>query len=479
MKRFLALLLSMLILVSLAACGGKDSGKDEEKDSAPQEDASGAAQQDPEPSTEQEEPPAGQEEPDEQPEEQEEPPAPEITSYSLQSVSSFSDGAAFIRFRDDANGVNCSGIIDGKGKLQYYFVGNTQAEDQNKNGYMYSREDKTFYVITPKGKVVTHELSDDVQLMVYGDGYVVTQEKKSGFEAVEYIYHIYDDSGKELTTYSSGANNLNGLTYVGEGTFLFYDRECQNDAMRSYGYYTICRHLYFAKSDTWHKNVVLSDTGSAINNYSYQDGIFMIRGATQNGNDNTHPGEFTYVNDQGAVQTLTVPADYGTQPHYLGHKDGVMIFYDNQTQNKQVYRYDVKEKSWAGYQGKYTEQMVIDYSYPPVTGDGYAALCLRGADNKYYTTLVDKSMKDVVDSPVLGFPYCIQDGVLYTYNNSNGTLCCYDMKGKQLSEISNLDVYRNWYDEGIIFTYDREFLKPDGTPAFEVSYSGAKQIILK
>lgn len=468
MKNFLALLLSVLLLMSLAACGG---GKDKEEDSKAPENAADTA------APAEEEPPEEEEPEKEEPEEEkEEPPAPEITSYSLQTVSSFSDDAAFISFRDDSNGTYGAGIIDGKGKLQYYFEGNTYSNDQNKNGYMYSQEGQTFYVITPKGKVTTYELSDDVRLMVFGDGYVATEEHKSGFEAVEYVYHVYDDSGKELTTYSGGANRINSLTYVGEGTFIFRDNTCQNDAVYSYGYGMYCCHLYFAKSNVWHKNVVLADTGYALNDYSYRDGIFMIRGASQDGSSNTHPGEFTYADDKGAVQTLTVPADYGKRPHYLGHKDGVMVFYDNDTQTKRVYCYDEKTKTWAGYQGKFAEQVVIEYSNPPVTGGGYVALCLRGADNNYYTTLVDKSMKDVLDSPVLGAPKYIEDGVLYTYNNSG--ICCYDIKGKQLSEIRDVDPNRNWFDEGILVNYNREFLKPDGTPAFEVSFSGAKKITL-
>lgn len=468
MKRFLVLLFSLLIVVSLSACGG---GKEKDEPSTPPEDVTNTTAPAAEEKAPEEEP---EEEKKEEEKEEEEPPAPEITAYSLQGAAGFGGGWASINFRDDANGVYCAGIIDNKGKLQHYVAGSVYSATDNKNGYIYGEMDQTFFVVTPKGKVTSYPLSNEVRRECFGDGYVVMREYKAGFDAVEYIYHFYDDSGKELTTYSSGKDTIS-INYVGEGTFIIWDNKLQNDEINAYGYYSRCANLFFAKSNTWHKNVVLSDTGGAINNYSYCDGVFMIRGATQNGNTNTHPGEFTYMNDQGAVQTLTVPAEYGTQPRYLKHTDGLMLFCDTYT--RQVYSYDVKAKSWSNYQGKYTEQMTSDYNYF-VTGDGCAAIILRGADNKYYTMLLDKSMKDMLDAPILGTPAAIRDGVLYINDSNNGKLCCYDLKGKQIGEIPNVDFYRNQFEEGIIVTNQNEFLKPDGTPAFEVSYSGGKQITL-
>lgn len=356
--------------------------------------------------------------------------------------------------------------------MQHYFTGSLVSRDMNQKGYMYSQTNSAFHVITPKGEVTTHELGDNLRLAAFGDGFTVIEEHKSGFEAVEYVYHFYDDSGKELTTYSSGAKQIYELSHIGEGTFLLRDASCQNDSANAYGYSTQCAHLYFAKSNVWHKNVLLSYPGCATVNYSYQDGVFMIRGANINSSGNTHPGEFTYVNNQGEVQALTVPADYGTQPKYLSHDSGTMLFYDTYT--KQVYCYDVKAKTWTGYQGKYTEQMYPENS---VIGDGHVVLCLRGADNNYYSMILDKDMKDTLDSPVLGAPIATRDGFLYA-RTDNRTLLCYDLKGEKKSEIANVNTSSNWYDEGIICTNQLEFLKPDGTSAFDVSFSGAKQIIL-
>lgn len=250
--------------------------------------------------------------------------------------------------------------------MQHYFTGSLVSRDMNQKGYMYSQTNSAFHVITPKGEVTTHELGDNLRLAAFGDGFTVIEEHKSGFEAVEYVYHFYDDSGKELTTYSSGAKQIYELSHIGEGTFLLRDASCQNDSANAYGYSTQCAHLYFAKSNVWHKNVLLSYPGYATVNYSYRDGIFMI---------------------------------------------------------------------------------------------------------------LDKNMKDSLDSPVLGAPIATRDGFLYA-RTDNRTLLCYDLKGEKKSEIANVNTSSNWYDEGIICTNQLEFLKPDGTSAFDVSFSGAKQIIL-
>lgn len=272
-------------------------------------DAVQEAPQEPEHLKEKGEQPEQTEEPEEPEEREAEEPAPEITAYSLQGAESFGRGWASISFRDDANGVYCAGMIDNKGKLQHYVVGNAYSAADNKNGYIYAEMEQTFYVVNPEGKVVSYPLSNEFRRECYGDGYVVMREYKAGFDAVEYIYHFYDDNGNELAAYSSGKDTIS-LNYVGEGIFIVWDNNLKNDEVNAYGYYGRCANLYFAKSNTWHKNVVLSDTGGAFNNYSYQDGVFVIRGATQNGNNNTHPGEFTYVKKEDGGTVLLILRNY-------------------------------------------------------------------------------------------------------------------------------------------------------------------------
>ena len=87
-------------------------------------------------------------------------------------------------------------------------------------------------------------------------------------------------------------------------------------------------------------------------------------------------------------------------------------------------------------------------------------------------------MKDVLDSPIPGYPVAMGDGVLYLGDpDNNFVIYCYDLKGKELAEIS-ADTSRNWFEDGIIVDNEKQFLKTDGTPAFEIDYSKGKLVTL-
>ena len=152
-----------------------------------------------------------------------------------------------------------------------------------------------------------------------------------------------------------------------------------------------------------------------------------------------------------------------------------MIFVDRNN-SKSVYRYDVADDKWTGYEGTYVENMINSDS--SVVDGKTAAICLKGADNKAYSMILDENMKDVLDSPIPGFPIAMRDGVLYLQDQDDRSVIhCYDLEGKELAEIS-ADPSRNWYEEGIILSREKQFLKTDGTPAFEIDYSKGKLVTL-
>ena len=92
------------------------------------------------------------------------------------------------------------------------------------------------------------------------------------------------------------------------------------------------------------------------------------------------------------------------------------------------------------------------YSPFPVVDGKTAAIRLKGADNKAYTMIPDENMKDVLDSPIFGYPVAMEDGVLYLGDPDNSSVIyCYDLKGKKLAEIS-ADTSRNWFEDGISLT---------------------------
>ena len=202
----------------------------------------------------------------------------------------------------------------------------------------------------------------------------------------------------------------------------------------------------------------------------------MLRDATLTGDKNVHKGEFSYADNKGSIKAVTVTPEGASTLTYVGASKDVLLFYNNSGNNKQVFTYDVKTKVLTGYQGKYGDK--LDLGYIPVTGDGLTAISLRGADNKQYTMLLDKNMRDAFDSPVLGVPYAIADSVLYT--SSNSMMYAYDMSGNLVAEIASVTFPNNrMVEEGVIVANQKEFLKANGTPAFEkIAYAGGKLLTL-
>lgn len=461
MKKFWAFALSVAMLLSMTACGGKKD-KDEDPistgnvievtpDSQESVPVVAASTPTPEPTPT---------------------PKPE---YRLQSVMGFNGDYALIRFYDEANSTYCSGLIDTKGKLQYYVADSNADESRSRNGYLYLQKNHALHMVTPKGKLVTFGLGENLTLMTMGDGYAVIQEYKSGFDAVEYVYHIYNDAGKELTAYSSGSKRAYNLYNVGEGTFLFMVDK-QGDERNAYGYSAIYADIYFAESNTWLKDQVVT-TNYAFSEYSYRDGVFLFRAASNKKNDqNTHKGEFTYTDNKGNVKSFTVPGEIAQAPKYYGHSNGSMLIVDG-NENNRVLLYDMKADTWASYEGQYVDRMLDPNYTAPVLGDGNVAIALRGADSKSYTMLLGKNMEEVLDAPVLGTPYAIRDGKLLTLDS--GILYVYDLKGKQVNTMERFDSYANQSARTILVGGQNEYFTLEGKAAFdEITFSTGKQVNL-
>jgi len=406
--------------------------------------------------------------------------------YAVNHAGSFQNGYAYIYFRDTTGNKSYSGIIDAKGKLQSYFAGNTIDPDRNTSGYIYTqnRDNNAVFVVGPDGKAVTHSLGDDLRLFAaLGDGYLIIEEHQAGFDAEDWVYHLYDGSGKELTSFSYGCTV--NLGYWGDGIFAIFPNtskeftEEQITARNNYGRGVRYADLYFAQADVWQRDQLTMTSTSAFQDFLCQDGIIMLCGASNQENRNPNPGEYTYADSKGVLNSITVPKEIGKDPFYLGHRDGVMLFTDrSNSQVIPVYRYDVASGQWSSYEGKYADKMHTSSSYVSVTGEGYTAIALKGADSRVYTMLLDKELKEVWDSPILGIPSAITSGTLYLFDPDNtSTVCSYDLKGNPLGKVEGVDRYNFWPEDGVI-TSSRAYFSPDGSPAFEIDYTTGKLVTL-
>ncbi len=479
MKKTLSLLLAAVLMFSLAACGGKPaanpSSNGSSASSVPEASPSSTSESSSVSSSSESTPP-----PPPEPE-----PEPEPV-YAVNHAGSFQNGYAYIYFRDTTGNKSYSGIIDAKGKLQSYFAGNTIDPDRNTSGYIYTQnhDSNAVFVVGPDGKATTYSLGGDLRLFAaLGDGYLIIEEHQAGFDAEDWVYHLYDGSGKELTSFSYGCTV--NLGYWGDGIFAIFpntDKEFTEEqitARSNYGRGVRYADLYFAQADVWQRDQLTMTSTSAFEYFLCQDGIMMLRGASNQENRNPNPGEYTYADSKGVLKSITVPKEIGRDPFYLGHRDGVMLFTErSNSQVIPVYRYDVASGQWSSYQGKYADKMHSSSSYVSVTGEGYTAIALKGADNRVYTMLLDKELKEVWDSPILGIPSAITGGTVYLFDPDNtSTVCSYDLKGNPLGKVEGVDRYNFWPADGII-TDSRAYFSPDGSPAFEIDYTTGKLVTL-
>lgn len=465
MKKIAALALSAALLLSLCACGGK-KGPEE----TPQNTGTVEATPTPDVSTEETATPTPTPEPTPTPT-----PAPTPTpepSYQLQSAYGFGGGYALVRFYDRANGVYCAGVINEKGKLQNYVVGGSLDDYQSRNGYLYFNERNALVIVTPKGKATSIPLGENLYNRAVGDGYAVIQEYKSGFDAVEYVYHIYNEEGEEAASYSSGERQCN-VYYAGEKTFLFSHNDW-DDGLNAYGSGAFYGDIYFGENNTWLKDQVLTNTGYTFQNYLYQDGLLLFQGNNRGSSSNTHPGEFSFADNKGGVLTVTVPEELGSGPWYLGCSDGVMAFWGYANNQYTFCSYDTSSESWSDiYQGRYTDKII---NTTPIVGDGKVAMVLRGADGKNYTMTLDKNMKELLDAPVLGTPIKLYGGKICTLDGS--TLHIYDSKGNESAQIERYNTSSNQLAEGVVVDSQYQYFTLDGEQAFEIDFSTGKEVKL-
>lgn len=455
------------MLLGLAACGGK---KDSEDQGSQSSGSAGAASSSNASSAETS---ALNPTPTPEPEPEPEPDPTPAPSYQLQSAYGFSGGYALVRFYDSANSVYYSGTINEKGKLQTYVAGGSLDDYQSKNGYLYFNEQNALVVVTPKGKAASIPRADNLYTMAVGDGYSVIREYKSGFDAVEYIYHIYNEEGKEVSSLSSGKQQLNYVYYAGEKTFLFLQNK-RDDGLYAYGDGACYGDIYFGESNTWLKDQVITNTGYGIQVYAYQDGLLMFQGNSRGGGSNTHGGEFIYADSKGNVTTITAPETLGSRPWYLGCSDGVMAFWGNDNGKNAICCYDTSAKTWSDiYQGQYADKIVISYL---IVGDGCIAITLRGADGKDYTMALDKNMKELLDAPILGTPIKLYDGKICVMDGSD--LHIYDRKGKETAQIERYNTSANQNAEGIVTAGQYQYFTLEGKEAFTIDFSTGKQVEL-
>lgn len=402
-------------------------------------------------------------------------PAPTPASaFQLQNAYGFRDGYAVVEFYDSTNGASYTGVIDETGKLQHYVTSSNLQASLSKGGYLYFKEQDAFVIVTPEGKVTSIPLGENLEFETAGDGYAVIEEHKTGFDAVEYVYHIYNEDGEEVSSYTSGEDLFKRVYYAGEKTFLFLKEEWGNE-LGAYSYGADYCSIYFGECDTMLNDQVVTSPGNTFHTYSYFEGNLMLRGICDNpaSSSITNPGEFMYSDNKGNYTVITTPEELHRSPWYLGCSDGVMFFQGYYDSKYTFCAYDMASQTWRGiYQGQCADKYYNGND--PIVGDGCVIIGLEGADNEIYTMVLDKDMQEVLESPVLGSPRKLLDGMICTLYRDD--LCIYDLNGSEVARIENYDSSTNEEADRIVVGGQQQYFTLDGEKAFAIDFSSGKQV---
>ena len=432
MKRILALALAGSMLASLAGCGGKDSGT---TNSTPQ--AGGSSISAPEPAKT----------PDT---------VPESNGLNNETIkgypgSRFHDGLALISFQDTASGQNYRGLIDTDGKLQMYAKDPGVERAEYDGEYVYLITSNTFFVLNKDFELLSshpRRNGDKDPIAAYGGGYVMTWEEKTGFDTSGYLYHVFDAAGKEISSLTpTPPYEREDVIYMGEGAFAIGHM-----------------NIYLAKQDQWLPDIEMSHTlDDGVVSLRFQDGLLVYY-------CDPDEGRFSYIDDKGSIQTVSVPEEYIQYPSYFGATRGILMFQNfNTLDDKYVFCvYDTKSGQFKQYQGIYADRLEDTRSgYWPVCGEGYFAIALRGADGQVYTVLLNENLEELCE-PVPGVPYAIQGDCLYTMKDG---LTTYDLNGTELNQNGGInpegravDVFS---DSILLYNFKHKYYRPDGS---EVEY---------
>ena len=121
-------------------------------------------------------------------------------------------------------------------------------------------------IVDAEGNIVLSQRDGDFDnIVAYGDGYYCICTNNSDFSSSKYVYSIIDGSGKILAEHTEPEEMRCGVTYLGEGGFLFdYDHE-------EYAVFCI-ENGYVGKYKLWSESGVFSILNRYHNQYQRFNG---------------------------------------------------------------------------------------------------------------------------------------------------------------------------------------------------------------
>lgn len=386
-----------------------------------------------------------------------------LANYEITSAREFSEGLAWINYEKDSQ--EYTGCIDKSGKLMFYYEGD-YGISTFEDGYAYLTQSDTVYMVDTKGNVVSsypvapgyiisgQEKKSQVSgARVWGGGYVLYQEFGASFdEPSTFIYSVLDKDGNKLHEFThEDTKTLLELYYLGNGVFAY-----------SFKVGETC--LYFAKTDTV---VEYQPSYDYMAKVQVQDGYFVYFCGSY----------MSLSDDQGNVQNIPIPSDFGNDPEVIGISDGYVLLKGNDGHGFYSL-YNIETGDYTRYEGKYADNLywesAVNVSQSYGFTNGVIAISLKGQDNEQYIGLMNTNWEEICE-PFLGESFSCADNALVVSDtfgiayhdvyDLNGNRLCGFSGDPHLGGFSENIMMKGYASIGSIYGETCEYLYHDGSKA--------------
>ena len=305
-------------------------------------------------------------------------------------IDTFSNGLIWIEYNK-----NQKGLMNENGKIVYSTDKDIETNPVMEGGYTFFcyKEDKLYTnkIIDKEGnETYTLEDTDDdtYKIWAQGDGVFLVSHQQSGFSEVKYSIYAVDSEGEIIGTEKEIKSQPDSVKHFGNNIFIV---SFEGGSDREFAFNSNSDSLFLLNGN--------------YKCYPLYDGIGYFIGFIHNMNSNP-----TYHYFSGSILSNDLSSEESWENWLNNHSIEEDVYYNHGTYHESLeyiqegFRLDKKDRNEVyiyGYDDKQTKLP----SFPESTSiekigvfsGGYLPIFLKGADSKYYVTVVDTSGKQMYE----------------------------------------------------------------------------------
>lgn len=370
-------------------------------------------------------------------------------SIVVSKAYDFSNGLAWVIYSKD-NTEYC-GLIDENGKILYSEIYSNQIPYKPSGSLTYIEDGSSYKLINSLGKVVVSSDTGEInKILAVGDGKALVYKYNGNIDTNEYLYGVIDSDGNWVQPLKKLSVNLSkeSFKYAGEGMFMAYTGSSyrakkifiynSNDSSNMFFDNINSKTSYFSNlnSDQYYDY----ETGPSL---IFNKGLTFIGAGMTTGFSNSFITSFwhnaTDFSTQKADRQITGDfvlknnGEYEETDQYLFGSYG-KIFREN---NGKIEITDCSSDKTVTITDYSAEQIISI-----VFSENYGFVWIRGADNKFYFTLINEFGKKQFEPIKLSGISTNESNTIYGVSYASGkivvrnddkTFSIYDENGNTLA----------------------------------------------